>query len=205
MTCEIELILPRSKVVFASYNKDKYWEIVIQLKGTSVDLIFGPEVERINVPETGTSYSENALLKALAWSRALHMPALADDSGLEVPALGSWPGIYSARIAGDDESRIGLVLDRLKGIKDRDARFVASLALVLPKMSQVWLTEGICYGRITETQRGCNGFGYDPIFMPCGYDKTFAEMGLEEKNGLSHRHIAIKALCDMLKSQNMLE
>jgi len=202
---ERKLQLSKIKVVFASKNRDKYLEIVTQFKGTSVDLIFGPEVEHINVQETGTSYFENALLKALAWSKALHMPALADDSGLEVPALGGWPGIYSARIAGDDESRIGLVLDRLKGIKDRGARFVASMALVLPNMSQVWLTEGICYGRIAETRRGCNGFGYDPIFMPCGYDKTFAEMEPEEKNALSHRHIAIKALCDMLKSQNVIE
>ena len=199
------LLLKKSKVIFASKNKDKHREIAMMLRETPVDLIFGPEVEPVDVQERGKSYSENALLKALAWSRTFNMPALADDSGLEVMALNNWPGIYSARIASDDESRIGLVLDRLKGIKERDARFVASVALVLPKMSQVWLTEGMCYGKITETKRGYNGFGYDPIFMPCDYDKTFAEMEPEEKNALSHRHIAIKALCDMLKSQNVIE
>jgi XTP/dITP diphosphohydrolase len=199
--------LSKSRIVFASKNRDKYREMVFLLKETPIELIYGPEVTKVDVQvqETDSSYSENALLKALAWSEALNVPALADDSGLEVTALCNEPGVHSARIAEDDESRILWLLNKLKGIENREALFVASIALVLPKMSQVWLTMGICYGKVSQAKRGNSGFGYDPIFVPKGCDKTFAELEVKVKNSISHRFIAVKALCDMFKGQNVLE
>jgi len=199
--------LSKSRIVFASKNRDKYREMVFLLREAPVELLFGPEVTKVDiqVQETGNSYSENALHKASAWSEILNMPALADDSGIEVTALCNEPGVHSARIAEDDELRILWVLNKLKGVENREARFVASIALVLPKMSQVWLTVGICYGKVSQVKKGDNGFGYDPIFVPKGYEKTFAELEAEAKHRISHRYIAAKALCDMFKSQNVLE
>lgn len=194
-----------NKVVFASKNKSKYNEMVVLFNEAPVELVFAPNLMDIDVEECGNSYSENALLKASIWAKVLGMPALADDSGLEVDSLGKSPGVYSSRVAEDDESRIAWVLNNMIGMKDRKARFVASLALVLPRMNQAWLVSGFCYGQIALSGRGAEGFGYDPIFIPKGYDKTFAELGHGIKNRVSHRSVAVRALCDMLNARSVLK
>ena len=106
-----------NKVVFASKNKSKYNEMVVLFSEAAVELVFAPDLMDIDVEECGNSYSENALLKASVWAKALGMPALADDSGLEVDALGKSPGVYSSRVAEDDESRIAWVLNNMVGVK----------------------------------------------------------------------------------------
>jgi len=126
------------------------------------------------------------------------MPALADDSWLEVRALGWRPGVMSARMACDDQGRIGWLLKSLEGISDRSARFVAVLALCDGSGGRWFLSEGFCSGTIAYLPSGDSGFGYDPVFVPDGYNRTIAELGPEVKSRLSHRAIAAEALSRML-------
>lgn len=142
---------------------------------------------RLEVDENGQTYAENASLKALAFAQAGGLPALADDSGLEVEALGGRPGLHSARIAPTAAERRALLLTWLSE-KPRPwkARFCSTLCLALPG-GQVHVVEGICEGEISPEERGTGGFGYDPIFVVEGMQRTMAELTLEEKNRLSHR------------------
>ena len=159
------------------------------------------------VVETGRSFAENAILKAVAVSRfaAEKSPSdaaavVADDSGLEVDSLGGAPGIFSARYAGDratDQQNIGKLLRALAGKEDRQARFRCVIALAR-EGEPVRTFEGVIAGRIVDSPRGRGGFGYDPVFQPAGLDKTFAELPAEEKNRLSHRARAIHALVQYL-------
>jgi XTP/dITP diphosphohydrolase len=139
--------------------------------------------------EDGATFAENALLKAEALAARVQARALADDSGLEVHALGFAPGVRSARYAGepsDDAANVRLLLERLAGQPDRRARFRCALACCeWPGRTRIVV--GTCTGRIAEAPRGAGGFGYDPVFIPEGHDRTFAEMSAEEKNALSHR------------------
>ena len=179
------------KIVLATTNRGKYKEFEYI---TGRELIFAPEIADLIVDETGKSYSENAMLKAKAWAEKTGLPCLADDSGLEVEALKGTPGLYSARIApGKDENKISWLLSKLKGVENRKARFVASLALCVPD-EYILISEGYCYGRIAEAPSGKNGFGYDPVFIPEGYDRSFAEIEFEIKNSISHRANAYKKI-----------
>ncbi len=199
----------RRGIVFASSNRNKYEEISVMLASSGLDLFFGPDLlppgQMLDVIEDASSYAGNAMKKALAWSGSLGMPALADDSGLEVRSLGWEPGLTSARVACDDRSRIGWLLKKLEGISDRSGRFVAALALCDAVGGRVFLAEGFCPGTISQGSSGGSGFGYDPVFVPDGYKKTFAELGSGVKMRISHRAIAAEALSHMLGEKCMIE
>jgi len=152
-----------------------------------------------DVPETGATFEENALLKARAVARYTHLPAVADDSGLCVDALNGMPGVLSARWAGghgDDQANLNLVLAQIADVPDarRGARFVCAAALVLPEDTREVVVTGTLVGRLTRASRGHGGFGYDPIFLPDGFDLTTAEMTPEAKDAISHRGRAFRAL-----------
>lgn len=157
------------------------------------------------IEESGSSYEENAAIKAAAWADFAGIPALADDSGLEVRALGWEPGIRSARASsGSDSDRIQWLLSRMENHEDRRARFAACVVIAFPDNGKTgcgyFSSRGICGGRITRVPRGRGGFGYDPIFVPDGYDATFAEMGPAEKSKISHRAIAMRGVAYMMQS-----
>lgn len=146
--------------------------------------------------ETGTTYAANAIIKAQFYARATGLCALADDSGLEVEALGGAPGVYSARYAGagaSDADRRALLLSELAHVpaNQRRARFVCSVAISQPDETIINVSEGTCTGTIIFKPRGSGGFGYDPLFIPEGRDKTFAELSDTIKNQLSHRARAL--------------
>lgn len=185
------------KLILATDNKNKIREFRELLRGEGVEVLskseagIGGEVE-----ETGDTFSENARLKAEAVMRASGMPAVADDSGLAVDALGGAPGVRSARYTGDhndsDRDRYELLLGNMDGVSDRRARFVCSMCCVFPN-GDVLTSEGICEGTIASAPRGENGFGYDPVFRPEGYDRSMAELSMEEKNRISHRGKALRS------------
>ena len=154
------------------------------------------------VDETGSTYLENAVLKAVAGAAGLGEPALADDSGIEVDALGGRPGPRSARFAGEDatdERNLEELIRALKGIpgSGRTARYRCVAVLVFPGGRERH-AEGICEGTLVPKPRGARGFGYDPIFVPAGWDRTMAELADEEKDRISHRGRALRALRDVL-------
>ena len=155
------------------------------------------EFADIDVPaETGATYADNAIIKALFYARATGLCALADDSGLEVEALGGAPGVYSARYAGagaSDADRRTLLLSELADVptEQRVARFVCVVAIALPDGTVLNTSEGTCNGKIIFEPRGTGGFGYDPLFIPDGFDETFAELPDTLKNQLSHRARAL--------------
>ncbi len=153
------------------------------------------------IPETGDSFTDNALQKARYLFSKYHVNSLADDSGLEVEALNGKPGIFSARYAGpaaDSVTNLNKLLADMRGASNRRARFVTVLALIFN--GQEFLFEGRIEGIISETPSGQAGFGYDPVFIPQGYTKTFAQMHADEKNKISHRSIAAGHLSNFLKT-----
>lgn len=188
------------KIVLASGNENKYCEMKDAFAQIGIELLYGRDFDdQIDVEETGNSYEENALLKANVWSKALHLPALADDSGLEVFALGGAPGIHSARaVPGTDRDRTDWLLLKMENIKKRRARFVSCIAVVFPDREEPLIYEGSCGGTIALKPSGSSGFGYDPIFVPDGYDKTFSELGDGVKRKISHRALAIKGIAEKL-------
>lgn len=151
-------------------------------------------------PETGATFAANAIQKAQFVCRATGKPALADDSGLQVVALGGKPGVHSARYGGpglDDAGRTALLLTRLAGSLERQASFVSAIALALPS-GQVETFMGEVHGEITTEPRGQHGFGYDPVFYVPALGKTFAEATLAEKEAVSHRGVALRAFASWL-------
>ena len=188
------------KMVLASGNRNKYLEMRDEFAKAKIELIFGKETDvNVQADETGDTYKENALIKARAWALALGIPAVSDDSGLEVAALSGRPGVHSARIIeGTDKDRTAWLLAQMKGQTDRNARFVSCIVAAFPKTDEIVVCEKYCYGRLSEEERGTFGFGYDPIFIPDGYDKTFAELGDDVKRKISHRALAIKGIAEML-------
>ncbi|MEN1968303.1 XTP/dITP diphosphatase [Lentibacillus sp. N15] len=151
-----------------------------------------------DIEETGTTFEENAAIKAEAIANRMQIPVLADDSGLVIDALDGRPGIYSARYAGeakDDKKNVAKVLDELNGWKpkQRQAHFVCVLAVAVPNHETLFY-KGTCTGSIATEPKGENGFGYDPVFIPSGYSQTMAELAPEEKNAISHRKHAIAKL-----------
>lgn len=193
---EKERILDRP-LVLATRNRGKIHELHRLVQGFSVEVKtlddFGPIP---SVVEDGETFEDNAVLKARHTARILGLPALADDSGLEVTALGNAPGIRSARYAGEhatDKERNMKLLSELSGVEDRSARFVCVIAIAVPR-GPALLYEGICEGAITEEIQGRNGFGYDPIFYYPPLGKTFAELSADEKNRVSHRGKALSEL-----------
>jgi XTP/dITP diphosphohydrolase len=186
-----------STIILATRNQNKIKEI------TS---ILGPDIEyktisnslNINMKETGRTLLENSLAKATFAFKLTATPSLADDSGLFVDALDGDPGVYSSRYGKDDKDRITRLLNNLADKKDRSAKFRAVFVYYYaPNKFEVF--EGECEGQITQEIRGTKGFGYDPIFMPKGYKKTFAELGQVEKNRISHRAKALAKFKEYLK------
>lgn len=184
-------------LVVATRNRGKSKEISEFLQGFPVEIKdltdFGPIPE---VQEDGDTFEENAYKKASFTAKVLGLPALADDSGLEVTVLGGAPGVYSARYAGsgatDEENNLKLI-ESMIGLTDRSARFCCVLSLAVP-LGPALTYEATCEGRILDTPRGHNGFGYDPLFYYPPAGKTFGEMSLEEKSRVSHRGKAMQEL-----------
>ena len=187
-----------TKVVIASHNEGKVWELAGLFKPYGVASISAASLGLPEPEETGDSFAANAELKAVAAAKGAGMLALSDDSGLEVEALGGAPGIYSARWAGpnkDFDLAIARVHHELKklGTSDRRANFTCALALAAPDGETAAFTGQVC-GTIVWPPRGTKGFGYDPIFVPEGYNQTFGEIEPELKNRLSHRMRAFEKL-----------
>lgn len=188
------------EIVIGTGSKDKYREFLDLLSPFGIKLHFGKDMADLEVQETGSTFMENAVLKASSWALATGLPALADDSGLQVEALGGRPGIYSARVGKDSQARRQWLLKELDGKTDRKARFVTALVLFGPE-GLIWSDEEYCFGTISFEARGSFGFGYDPLFLPDGYDKTFGELGQAVKGAISHRAKASKAFLKWLANR----
>ena len=197
------------KIVFATNNLHKLEEIR-QILGDNMDVLSLSDIDcHADIPETADTLEGNALQKArYVWDH-YHMSVFADDTGLEVEALGGEPGVYSARYAGgdghDSEANMKKLLANLKGEENRKARFRTVIAYILKDEDSGGIAaqgemEGIVEGEITEEKKGESGFGYDPIFQPTGYDKTFAELGNDIKNKISHRARAVEKFAQFLFS-----
>jgi XTP/dITP diphosphohydrolase len=179
-------------VVVATGNPGKLKEMQAYLGELDWDLELKPA--HIEVDEIGTTFLENARIKASEVAEATGKWAIADDSGLEVDALQGAPGIYSARYADTDQARINRLLNELDGIENRGAQFVCAIAIAQPDGTIALETQGICRGEILLAPRGNGGFGYDPIFYVPDLGKSFAEMSPEQKEAVSHRGIAFQQL-----------
>jgi XTP/dITP diphosphohydrolase len=204
------------KIVFATNNQHKLDEIR-SILGDKIEVLSLKDIGcDVDIPETGQTLEENALQKAQYIYDHYHMSVFADDTGLEVEALNGAPGIYSARYASmvdgssvshDSEANMACLLKELGENNNRKARFRTVIALILKKdicpcgctsVKEIHQFEGIVEGEIIRERRGGEGFGYDPIFQPDGYDKTFAELGMGIKNHISHRARAVQKLAEFL-------
>ena len=193
-----------TRVVLATRNAGKVVELrrILEAAGLDIELVGMDEFPDVpDVVETGSTFADNALLKARAAYEATGLVAVADDSGLVVEALNGMPGILSARWAGrhgDDKANLDLVLAQISDLPDdrRAAAFVCAAAAVGPSGEEV--AAGTIVGSLLRQPRGTNGFGYDPIFQPDGYDITTAEMSAEDKDAISHRGEAFRALAPLL-------
>ena len=194
------------RIVFATNNAHKLSEIR-DILGDDFSVVSLEEIGcHEDIPETSDTLEGNALQKARYVNSRYGVDCFADDTGLEVEALDGGPGIYTARFGvmnhyGDDhdaEANTRCLLDKLKGKANRTAQFRTAIALILDGKEHLF--EGIAKGIITTEKRGEKGFGYDPVFMPEGYDKTFAELGVEAKNKISHRAMAVNKLAAFLKN-----
>ncbi len=185
------------RLLLGTRNPGKVKEITTILEGTGWTFSSLREFAEVGAAvEDGVTYAENAIAKARFYARATGLLALADDSGLEVATLGGAPGVFSARYAGDnasDADRRKLLLSEFAKVNSRDrrARFVAAVAIAKPDGSVLNISEGVCEGTIIFEPRGTGGFGYDPLFVPDGYDQTFAELSDDVKNRISHRARAL--------------
>lgn len=196
------------KLIFATANKNKINEIRALLPN-EFELLGLEDVGITDeIPETGATIKENSLLKAqyvldFLKSTKKNLSVFSDDSGLEVLSLNNSPGVYSARYVGipkDDEANNKKLLEELKLVTNRKARFVTVITLIIN--GEIHYFEGEVKGTISYEARGKTGFGYDPLFIPQGYRSTFAELGAEVKNAISHRANAVNLLIDFLKKQN---
>lgn len=194
-------------IVLATRNKKKVEEIKRITSGLDISVLTLDDFPDCpDVEEDGATFKENATKKAVTVTHHSGKPALADDSGLEVYALDGAPGTRSARYAGedaDDRRNVEKLLNEMRSVEGREARFVCCLALAMPD-GEVTIFEGYAEGRIGTEPRGVSGFGYDPVFYPRGYDRTFAEMSSEEKDSLSHRGMALRNFEQFLQ-QNIKE
>ncbi len=192
------------KILFATANKGKLTEAA-EVLGPDYDVVSPADLGITeDIPETGATLQENSLQKAQYLHEKTGLPCFADDTGLEVDALGGAPGIYSARYAGpghDSQANMDKLLKNLEQLNDRRARFHTVVTLILAD-GQVHFFEGVCEGSIAHEKHGTGGFGYDPIFLADAYPgRSLAEVSKEEKNAVSHRGKAIRAMAAWLKSQ----
>lgn len=191
-------------LIFASKNQHKVDEISALLpQGISIKSLNDLDID--DIPETGKTLQENALIKARYVYKHSGKNCFADDTGLEVESLGGAPGVYSARYAGEEKSsekNMLKLIDELKNYNNKTARFRTVIALIFN--DKEYLFDGEIKGQIIDTKRGNVGFGYDPIFVPDGYSETFAELSIEEKNKISHRAMAVEKLLKfLLENKNL--
>ena len=192
----------KRKLVFATNNAHKLEEVAA-IPGDQVELLSLNDIGcQTDIPETAETLEGNALLKSSYIYKNYHLDCFADDTGLEVEALNGAPGVYSARYAGgeghDARANMLKLLHELDGKENRKAQFRTAISLILD--GKEYLFEGVIKGEIIKEKRGDSGFGYDPVFMPEGYDRTFAELGNDIKNQISHRALAVQKLCEFLQS-----
>ena len=192
------------KIVFATGNPHKLQELKAIAGDCEIEFILPPD--GFDPVEDGKTFEENSFIKAREAAKLSGCIALADDSGLCVEALDGAPGIYSARYAETPQKRIDKLLENLKGIKNRNAKFVCAMSLVAPNGDMIFQTKDECHGYITDKQAGTNGFGYDPIFVPSqpptlGEEtiRTMAELSENEKNAISHRGKALRNVLEFLE------
>ena len=193
-------------IILATNNKSKVKEISEMMSGS--DIIFVSLADagiNVEVEETGTTFEENALLKAREICKLSGKPTISDDSGLEIDALDGAPGIYSSRFMGEDTSydiKNNALTEKLENVADPDrtARFRCCMALVLPD-GREFVTEGAMEGIIAREPKGINGFGYDPILFIPEYNRTSAELSSEEKNNISHRGEALRKMIEVIKKE----
>ncbi len=191
-------------LLLGTHNKGKLREYKALLAEASVNLLMLDDVglSAFDVEETGNTFEANAALKAQAYANASRLPAMADDTGLEVDALGGRPGVYSARYGSSDRERCEKLLAELANVPDdeRTARFVCVIAVAQPQTDKLLTVRGTVEGRISQAIGGGNeGFGYDAVFIPDGYDVTWSAIPLAEKNRISHRGVAARKLIPLLK------
>ncbi len=188
------------KICFATNNKKKIEEVEAAL-GDGFQILSLEEIGcHEELPETGDTLDQNAFQKARYVKEKFGVDCFADDTGMEVEALGGAPGVYSGRFAGEprsDHRNIDLLLNKMEGAENRKARFRTVIALILKGEEHAF--EGVAEGEINFIRSGTGGFGYDPVFKPQGFDLTFAELSLAEKNVISHRGKAIRKLIQFLK------
>lgn len=190
------------RLVFATNNAHKLEEVSAIL-GDKIELLSLKDIGcHTDIPETAGTLEGNALLKSSYIFDNYHLDCFADDTGLEVEALDGAPGVYSARYAGgeghDAQANMLKLLREMEGKENRKAQFRTAISLILD--GKQYLFEGIIKGEIIREKRGDSGFGYDPVFVPEGYKQTFAELGNDIKNKISHRALAVNKLCDFLRS-----
>ncbi|EJW96130.1 xanthosine triphosphate pyrophosphatase [gut metagenome] len=192
----------KKRLVFATNNAHKLEEVAAILGG-EIELLSLNDINcHADIPETADTLEGNALLKASFVYKNYGLNCFADDTGLEVEALNGAPGVYSARYAGDghdSQANMAKLLSELEGKENRKAQFRTAISLILE--GKEYLFEGIVKGKIIKEKRGESGFGYDPVFQPEGYEQTFAELGNEIKNRISHRARAVQQLCEFLHEQ----
>jgi len=189
------------KLVFATNNKHKLEEVT-KIINDDFEILSLNDIECFEeIPETQKTIEGNASQKSHYILDKYNINCFADDTGLEIEALNCEPGVYSARYAGEDcsfQDNVKKVLKKLDGVKNRNAQFKTVISLIIDGKENLF--EGIIKGTILKEEKGASGFGYDPIFQPIGYNKTFAELGSEIKNKISHRGIATKKLAEFLKA-----
>lgn len=189
-----------NKLIIATKNKHKLKEIETIFKGVSIPSISSMPSDMPEIIENGETFMQNSLIKAKAVYARTKIPSLADDSGLCINSLGGKPGLYSARYGGENlgyKEKMQMILEELKDKKDRSAYFITSAVCVLNDKYYI-AVEGKVNGKIIEEPRGLDGFGYDPIFMPEGFNITYAEMPEDKKNSISHRFIAMSKMKKIL-------
>jgi XTP/dITP diphosphohydrolase len=191
-----------NRLVFATNNQHKTSEVRELLKSNYEVLNLTDVGCDYDIPETGETFAENAALKSTYVVENYHIDCFADDSGLEVEALNNEPGIYSARYSGKrgDAENLQFLLQKMEGIENRNARFKTVISLM--KGGESYLFEGVIEGKLRTEPIGEKGFGYDPIFEPNGYNITFAEMEMTEKNQISHRALAMQKLIAFLQQES---
>ena len=191
------------RFVLATHNPGKLREMGEILKDFGIEVVSPKDLGiTVDVEETGSTFAENAMLKAKAICKAADLPAIADDSGLCVDALGGAPGVYSARYGGeglDDKGRYMLLLSSLRGAPTRAAHFACAVACAFPN-GDTLTAEGRCDGSIAYAPLGEGGFGYDPVFLLPGSGKTFGQLTQEEKSAVSHRGRALKEFAGKLEA-----
>ncbi len=192
---------PLPTLLFATQNQGKLLEARRLCAKAPIELIAPSPEDTLDVSETGSTFAQNAELKAVAFAKNYNCLTIADDSGLEVTALGGEPGVASRRwFPGSDEQRVAALLEKMQHQTERSARFVTVLCLYNPNDTTSVFFEGYVTGTLAQKPAGSTGFGYDPIFVPTGFTKSFAELGTDQKNAISHRAQAFHKLCAYIQT-----